>query len=82
MVGLIAVLYSCLSIVLQRSYTQLEQQAAQRNLERVEEVITGDLDQLQFLTEDWASGNDVYQFMDDAGPDFINPTLKIMFLPV
>ncbi|MGD1906882.1 MAG: adenylate/guanylate cyclase domain-containing protein [Leptolyngbyaceae cyanobacterium] len=76
MVGLIAVLYSCLSIVLQRSYTQLEQQAAQRNLERVEEVITGDLDQLQFLTEDWASGNDVYQFMDDAGPDFIKSNFE------
>ena len=76
MVGLVAVLYSCLSIVLQRSYAQLERQVAQRNLERVEEVIIGDLEQLQFLTEDWAAWDDAYTFVEDADLDFIDANFK------
>ncbi|MEM7793820.1 MAG: CHASE4 domain-containing protein, partial [Cyanobacteria bacterium P01_C01_bin.118] len=76
MLGLIAVLYSCLSIVLHRSYTQLERQDAQRNLERVSEVITSDLEQLQFLTEDWAAWDDAYAFIKDASPQFIDSNFE------
>lgn len=71
LVGLVAILYSSLSTALQRSYAQLEKQDAQRNLQRIEEVLTGDLNQLQFLTEDWAAWNDSYEFIDNVTPDFI-----------
>ena len=76
MLGLVAVLYSCLSVVLQRSYAQLERQDAQRNLERIAEVITSDLEQLQFLTEDWAAWDDAYTFLEDVNPQFIDSNFE------
>ncbi|MEM0981667.1 MAG: adenylate/guanylate cyclase domain-containing protein, partial [Cyanobacteria bacterium P01_H01_bin.58] len=76
LVGLVAILYGSLSTALQRSYGQLEKQDAQRNLQRIEEVLTSDLNQLQFLTEDWAAWNDAYTFIDDVNPDFIDSNFE------
>ena len=76
LLALVAILYSCLSIVLQRSYAQLEWQDAQRNLERIVEVITSDLEQLQFLTEDWAAWDDAYAFIEDVDPQFIDSNFE------
>jgi hypothetical protein len=43
LLGLMAILYGSFSVILQRSYSRLEQQDAQRNLKRVDGVLAGDL---------------------------------------
>lgn len=75
LLGLVLILYSSLAAILQRSYLQLERQDAQRNLQRVEEVLAGDLHQLQILTEDWAAWDDTFTFIDDHNPAYIKSNL-------
>jgi adenylate cyclase len=75
LLGLMVILYGSLSAILHRSYTRLEQQDAQRNLQRVEEVMAGDLMQLQSLTEDWAAWNDTYAFIEDGNTDYVESNL-------
>jgi len=76
LLGLVVLLYVSLSAILQRSYARLEAQAAQRNLQRVDEVLAGDLAQLHTLTEDWAAWDDAYAFIDDRNPAFITSNLR------
>lgn len=76
LLGLVVLLYVSLSTILQRSYARLEVQAAERNLQRVDEVLAGDLTQLHTLTEDWAAWDDAYAFIDDRNAAFIASNLK------
>ncbi|TVQ09868.1 MAG: HAMP domain-containing protein [Leptolyngbya sp. DLM2.Bin27] len=76
LLGLMAILFGSFSIILQRSYSRLEQQDAQRNLQRVDEALEGDLAQIHRLTEDWAAWNDTYSFIQDRNPDFIKSNLS------
>jgi sensor domain CHASE-containing protein len=55
LLGFLVLVYASLSVVLQRSYHRLEQEDAQRNVQRVEEALISDLNQLHSLTEDWAA---------------------------
>jgi sensor domain CHASE-containing protein/class 3 adenylate cyclase len=75
LLGLMAILFGSFSVILQRSYGRLEQQDAQRNLQRVEEVLQGDLAQMQSVTEDWAAWNDTYAFVSDGNADYIESNL-------
>jgi adenylate cyclase len=75
LLSLLVILFGSFSIILQRSYSRLEQRDAERNLQRVDEVLAGDLAQLQSLTEDWAAWNDTYRFIQDQNPDFIESNL-------
>jgi class 3 adenylate cyclase/sensor domain CHASE-containing protein len=68
-------LFGSFSAILQRSYSRLEQQDAQRNLQRADEVLAGDLMQMQSVTEDWAAWNDTYTFIEDRNPDYIESNL-------
>lgn len=76
LLGLMAILYGSFSVILQRSYGRFEQQDAQRNLQRVDEVLAGDLAQIQSLTEDWAAWNDTYAFIQNANPDYLESNLS------
>ncbi|WP_228053782.1 adenylate/guanylate cyclase domain-containing protein [Nodosilinea sp. LEGE 07298] len=76
LLGLMAILFGSFSVILQRSYGRLEQQDAQRNLQRVDEVLAGDLAQLQSLTEDWAAWNDTYAFVQNRDPDYVESNLS------
>ncbi|MFQ4135601.1 adenylate/guanylate cyclase domain-containing protein [Nodosilinea sp. PGN35] len=76
LLGLMAILYGSFSVILQRSYGRLERQDAQRNLQRVEEVLAGDLAQIQSLTEDWAAWNDTYAFIRDGNANYVESNLS------
>lgn len=76
LLGLMMILYGSFSLILQRSYDRLEQQDAQRNLQRVDEVLAGDLAQLQSLTEDWAAWDHTYAFIQDGNPDYLESNLS------
>ncbi|MBD1915400.1 MULTISPECIES: adenylate/guanylate cyclase domain-containing protein [Cyanophyceae] len=76
LLGLMAILYGSFSVILQRSYGRFEQQDAHRNLQRVDEVLAGDLAQIQSLTEDWAAWNDTYAFIQNGNPDYLESNLS------
>ncbi|MBE9139559.1 HAMP domain-containing protein [Nodosilinea sp. LEGE 07088] len=76
LLSLLIILFGSFSVILQRSYSRLEQRDAQRNLQRVDEVLAGDLAQLQSLTEDWAAWNDTYRFIQDQNSSFIESNLN------
>lgn len=75
LLGLLVLLYSSLSAILFRSYGRLEQQDAHRNLQRVEEVLTGDLDQMQQVTEDWAAWDETHTFVQDGNAAYVASNL-------
>ena len=75
LLGLMAILFGSFSVILQRSYGRIEAQDAQRNLQRVEEVLEGDLAQMQSVTEDWAAWSDTYAFVQDGNADYIESNL-------
>lgn len=71
LLGFLVLVYASLSVILQRSYSRLEQEDAQRNVRRVEEALVSDLNQLQSLTEDWAAWDDTYQFIRDGNAAYV-----------
>jgi class 3 adenylate cyclase/sensor domain CHASE-containing protein len=71
LLGFLVLVYASLSVVLQRSYHRLEQEDAQRNVQRVEEALISDLNQLHSLTEDWAAWDDTYQFIRDGNATYV-----------
>lgn len=75
LVGLVLILYGSLSAILLRSYTRLETQDADRNLQRVNEVLAGDLKQMHILAEDWAEWDETYAFVRTLNPDYIESNL-------
>ncbi len=76
LLGLMAILFGSFSVILQSSYGRLEQQDAQRNLQRVDEALAGDLAQIHSLTEDWAAWNDTYAFVQDRNPNYVESNLS------
>jgi adenylate cyclase len=76
LLGFLVVVYASVSVILQRSYTRLEQQDAQRNVQRVGEALNSDLTQMQSLTEDWAAWDDTYQFIQDRNTAFVSSNFQ------
>ncbi len=76
LLGFLVLVYASLSVILQRSYSRLEQQDAQRNVRRVEEAVISDLSQLHSLTEDWAAWDDTYQFIRDGNAAYVESNFQ------
>jgi adenylate cyclase len=74
--GFLVMIYASLSMMLQRSYQRLEQEDAQRNVQRVEQALANDLDQLQRLTSDWAAWDETYGFAKGENDRYIEDNLK------
>ncbi len=67
MVGLVALLYVALHVILLRSFTQLEARYMDRHVERARRTLNNDLASLNRITHDYAAWDDTYAFM--ASPD-------------
>ncbi|MFH7243966.1 MAG: adenylate/guanylate cyclase domain-containing protein [Spirulina sp.] len=76
LLGFLVLVYASLSVILQRSYSRLEQQDAQRNVQRVEEAVISDLNHLHSLTEDWAAWDDTYQFIRDGNAAYVESNFQ------
>ncbi|QQE66546.1 hypothetical protein GFS31_32450 [Leptolyngbya sp. BL0902] len=76
LLGFLVLVYASLSVILQRSYHRLEQEDAQRNVQRVEEAVISDLNHLHSLTEDWAAWDDTYQFMRDGNAAYVTSNFQ------
>jgi Ca-activated chloride channel family protein len=75
LLGLIILLYGILSYVLRQSYLELEAQDTQRNVQRVQEVLAGDLGELNRVVQDYAYWDDTYAFIQDRNTNYRNSNL-------
>ena len=73
---LVATLYAVFAQNWLQTIHRYEQDAIQRDLQRVEKAIGRELDNLSAITGDWAIYDETYQFVQDLNPAFIetNPT--------
>ena len=76
LLGFLLLVYASLSVILQRSYSRLEQQDAQRNVQRVEEALVSDLNQIRSLTEDWAAWDETYAFVQDGNAAYVESNFQ------
>jgi diguanylate cyclase (GGDEF)-like protein/PAS domain S-box-containing protein len=73
--GLVVVLYTILSALLLGSYTTLEAQAVQRNVERVRNSLNDDLDKLSTTVSDWARWDDTYAYIQTHDEAYLKANL-------
>jgi sensor domain CHASE-containing protein len=71
LVGLTALIYFLAQVILLNSFTQLEDQSAKQNVQRVLNSLSGELDALNTTTSDWAYWDDTYEFMQDHNSQYV-----------
>lgn len=70
LVGLIGVLSVSLSFILLGSFTRLEEEDTQRNVQRVREAIDEEVNNLNEAVTDWADWDDTYNYVQGKNPQF------------
>ncbi|MCB0209869.1 MAG: HAMP domain-containing protein [Anaerolineae bacterium] len=73
--ALIIVLYFALRYVLVDGFAQVEDQVAQRNVQRVYEAFTTEVDAMARNTGDYAPWNDTYNFIEDKNQQYIDDNM-------
>ncbi len=69
--GLIAVLSGSLSLIMLRSFDELEREEAERDVERVHQAIAADIDQLRRLSIDWGAWDDTHSYVLGNNPSYV-----------
>lgn len=70
-----AFLFFATRFILLESYLALEQQFAERNILRLENLLADDMEGLGRTVADWAYWNDAYDFATDGNPEYIENNL-------
>ncbi len=70
LIALITFLFVTSHIILLGSYLQLEEKLAQRNIERVQNSLTNELDSLDSVAKDWAVWDDTYVYIQDHNEEY------------
>jgi len=73
--SLIAILYVTSHAILMTSFVELEEQRAERNVDRALDALAGDIANLDTLAADWAKWDDTYAFIEDGNDDYIQANL-------
>lgn len=73
--GLISVLYASLSLIFLRSYAQIEERSAYRNVRRVQEALRDEIETLSVITADYAEWDATYTFIEDVNQKYIQENL-------
>lgn len=71
----VAANYYVLRMVVFPSFVGLEQQGAQKNLDRVRDALEVELSGIASTNGDWANWDDTYQFAADGNQDYVNDNL-------
>ena len=74
-VSLIVILYLISESVLLGGLCEIEKENTHQSVERALSALSGDLSSLEATTDDWASWDDTYAFIEDASPDYIESNL-------
>ncbi|MBI5490050.1 MAG: HAMP domain-containing protein [Deltaproteobacteria bacterium] len=73
--GLVLVLYFVVAAVLHRSYAELEDRDARKNLARVQAALRERVAALNLVVGDWAPWDDSYAFVQDGDAEFVRSNL-------
>jgi PAS domain S-box-containing protein len=73
--GLMAVLYVTISMLLPGSFAHLEEDATRQHVERSLSAISEQIDELDTTAYDWAAWDDTYAFMADQNSDYVESNL-------
>ena len=73
--GVIILLFFISRNILLESYTDLEKQSAQRDVERVLTAYSQELSNLETTAADWATWDDTYHFIADHNEEYIRSNL-------
>jgi len=76
-VGMIAMIVIASRIILLESFTDLEEDLARRNIERVVNAMNDNMDTFARTNSDYAYWDDSYQFVQDRNQDYIDTNLNI-----
>lgn len=60
------------------SFVELEQEEAQKNVQRAIQALQRELELLEPSSSDWGRWDDTYQFMDDRGEDYTKANLNAL----
>lgn len=71
LVGLIAVCYAISSTILMRGFAKVENENTRCNISRAVEAVKDNIRTLNNTVGDWASWDDMYAFVENPGPEFI-----------
>lgn len=76
LIGLIGILYAVLQTITMDSFAELEMQNTTNNVERALNALDDDIAGLVTMTNDWATWDDTYRFIEDRNEKYIavNPT--------
>ena len=72
---LFVILFVLSQVVILNSYEELEEQNTRQNVERVLNVFSDDLSDLDATTFDWAAWDDTYAFIEDRNEEYIESNL-------
>jgi len=74
-VCLVSILYAISRVTVLDSFTQLEIEDVDRNVERAVSALQDDIDRLESISGDWAPWDDTYAFIQDANEEYIQNNL-------
>lgn len=76
LLGMIGILYLVSSKLILSSFADLEEQRTSENVERAANALSDDISGIDTMTNDWASWDDTYAFIQDRNQKYIesNPT--------
>ena len=75
LIGLIIVLYLVSSVILQNSYSRLEEDGTREQVQRVVAALSNDILEVNSIAGDWAPWDDAYAFIQDGNQNFIESNL-------
>jgi len=74
---LISTLYAVSTLLLEQSYSSIEESSVTQNLQRSSDAIQNYIDGLDVKLNDWADWTDMYQYALDRNPAFAEDNMKI-----
>ena len=75
LLGLIVILYGSLSVVLLRSFWALERKNATRDIQRVDNALRQNVEQLNLVTADWSNWDAMHDFMTGDNEQFFQENI-------
>ncbi|MFO8040467.1 MAG: adenylate/guanylate cyclase domain-containing protein [Sodalinema sp.] len=75
LLGLIAILYGSLSVILLRSFWALERKNATQDIQRVENALRQKVAQLNLVTGDWSNWDAMHDFMTGENEQFFQENI-------
>ena len=74
-VAITVVFYFALCRIVSGGFARVEDDSANRNVDRVRETFASEIEALCAKTSDWAIWDDAYQFVVDRNPEFVEANI-------